>query len=235
MAKWEMAVGAIFIAAILDVLDGRLARFLGSASSFGAELDSLSDLVSFGVAPAILLYLHSLHQWKGMGWAICLFFVVCGALRLARFNTNLTQDSPLSGNFFTGVPITIGASLSMIPLMMDFISTSPWVATPETNGVSLTVLGFLMISRIPTFSLKKVHVSQQWVIPMLIGVALLGAAVVNAPWLTLIVAGTLYSVLIPVSAWKANQVLKNYAESERRAAPEGSDKRTTRPVLSKIK
>lgn len=208
--KWEMAVASIFVAAIFDMLDGRVARYLGSASNFGAELDSLSDLVSFGVAPALLIYLHSLHEWRGIGWTICLFFVVCGALRLARFNTTLAQDSPLSGNFFTGVPITIGATLSMIPLMIDFVAGEKWVAQPLVHGIGLTLIGLLMISRLPTLSLKKMQVSQRWSLPLLVSVAILGTAVVNEPWATLVFLGSLYILLLPVGAWKASQILKRH-------------------------
>ena len=118
--KWEFAVVAILVAAILDALDGRMARLLKSASDFGAELDSLSDVIAFGVAPAVVIYVWALSSVDGPGWIAALFFVVCAALRLARFNTTLGKLPPYAYNYFTGVPAPAGAGLAILPLVVSF-------------------------------------------------------------------------------------------------------------------
>ena len=131
-ARWEMAVAAIVVAAILDGLDGRMARLLNGTSKFGAELDSLADFVSFGAAPALIVYLWVLNGWGGVGWVIALGFAVCCALRLARFNTALADPNPprWAGHFFTGVPAPAGAGLALLPMMLHFEVGPGWVDKP---------------------------------------------------------------------------------------------------------
>jgi CDP-diacylglycerol--serine O-phosphatidyltransferase len=213
--KWEFAVAALIIAAILDALDGRVARLLGHTSNFGAELDSLADFLGFGVTPALLLYIHSLHQWQGLGWAICLFYVICGALRLARFNTMRSENTALTANFFIGVPIPAAACLTMLPLLIDFVCEKQYMALPEILASFLITFGLLMISRLPTFSFKKLKVSHRLMIPILIGVALLGVSIVNAPWPTLIVLEIIYILLLPFGAIQAAKLLKNQQSLEK--------------------
>jgi CDP-diacylglycerol--serine O-phosphatidyltransferase len=199
--RWHLAVLAIIVAAVLDGLDGRLARLLKGATKFGAELDSLSDFVSFGVAPVFMLYLWTLKDISGVGWIVVLVFAICCALRLARFNTALDDPNRPSwqGNFFTGVPAPAAAGLVMLWLdisfeMGDAIWRSNFVIAPWTLLIS-----FLMVSRLPTFSFKKVHVPRDWVLPMLLAVAAFAAALVSFPWYTLAALGFAYLATLPMA------------------------------------
>lgn len=199
--RWEWAVTAIVVAAILDGLDGRMARLLNGTSKFGAELDSLSDFVSFGVAPAIIVYLWVLDAWGTFGWTICLAFAVCMALRLARFNTMLSDPNPpkWQGHFFVGVPAPAGAALALLPLMMHFQAGDGWFDFPLVGALTMGTVAFLMVSRIPTFSAKKIHVPRRWMVPALVAVGLVFAGLINAPWATLVLLGIVYLAAIPVA------------------------------------
>lgn len=200
MERWEWAVISILIAGILDAMDGRLARLLGSVSDFGAELDSLSDFISFGISPAIVLYLFSLHQWKGWGWALSLFFATCMALRLARFNVQrLGMSQYVSGvSFFLGVPAPAGAFLSLVPLMLTFVHARlvvpTWIVALVMLGVAL-----LTVSRIPTFSFKGIRLHQRFMPGALLFSVVIAASLINAPWETLCVLGGMYVGSIPAS------------------------------------
>lgn len=203
--KWTIAVGLIFIAAVMDGIDGRLARILNSTSSFGAQLDSLSDIVSFGVAPAVVIYLWSLHEipYKGVGWAVVLFFIACSAIRLARFNSGLSSDKEESKdqNYFQGVPMPCGAALILLPLTITFelasIEVSPWFM-----AVYIIIIGSLMISTLPINSFKNIHINREYVPLTLIISALLMAGVFLEPWLVIPFFGLGYLVVIPLSIYK---------------------------------
>lgn len=211
--KWQEAVIAIVLAAVFDGLDGRVARLLQGTSKFGAELDSLSDFVSFGVAPAMLLYFWSMQNAGSFGWAMALLFAVCCALRLARFNTMLGQSDlpPYAYNFFTGVPAPAGAGIVLLPMVMSFEFGKDFFSHPTVVAVFLAGVAFLMISTIPTFSFKKVRVPHQWVLPMLLVVGGLAAFLVSEPWLTFSVIGVVYIAMIPVSV-RSFRRLKAQAE-----------------------
>jgi CDP-diacylglycerol--serine O-phosphatidyltransferase len=211
--QWPQAVSAILLAGVLDGLDGRVARLLQGTSKFGAELDSLSDFVSFGVAPAILLYLWTMQGAGGLGWAIVLLYIVCCGLRLARFNTMMGQADlpPYAYNFFTGVPAPAAAGLVMVPMVASFEFGGDVFARPVVAGLFLMTVSFLMVSTIPTFSFKKVRVPNHWVLPVLLVVGALAAFLVTEPWLTLFVVGLTYMALIPVSI-RAFRRLKREAE-----------------------
>ncbi|MGL5783936.1 MAG: CDP-alcohol phosphatidyltransferase family protein [Alphaproteobacteria bacterium] len=202
LERWDLAVIAILVAAILDTVDGRLARFLGSVTDFGAELDSLADVVNFGVAPAVVIYLYSLHNWTGFGWGVCLFFCTCMALRLARFNVHrmlpLSAPPAFGAGFFTGVPAPAGAFLALLPLVVTFISESI-VFSPFWFAFFMTGSSLLLISRVPTFSLKKVRIPTRAMIPFLVFVAFFAAALLSAPWETLAFIGFFYICSIPIS------------------------------------
>ncbi len=199
--RWPLAVAAVLIAGLLDALDGRIARLLGGSSKFGAELDSLSDFISFGVAPAILVFLWTLKDTPGPGWVIALIFAVCAALRLARFNTRLgDSDLPAwAGNFFTGLPAPAGGGVVLLPMMLSFVLWPEFFSHPWVNGLLMILVSYLMVSRIPTYSFKRVRVPHRLVIPLLLLVGLLVAMLVTATWLT--VAGMLvvYLCSIPLS------------------------------------
>lgn len=193
-ARWEPAVLAIMVAALFDAMDGRVARLLNGQTRFGAELDSLSDVVSFGVAPALILYLWTLNAAGTFGWVAALALAVCCALRLARFNARLGDADlpPWAFNYFTGVPAPAGAGLALLPVIVGFevdrvAIGHPLVVVPWT----LLVAG-LMVSTLPTFSFKKMRVPQPYVVPALVAIALIAASLVSQPWWTLAGLGLAY-------------------------------------------
>jgi CDP-diacylglycerol---serine O-phosphatidyltransferase len=213
--KYQSAAAAIIIAGVLDGIDGRIARLLKVTSPFGAQLDSLSDFVSFGVAPAVLLYLWTMSQLASLGWALVLLFGVCCALRLARFNTQLGAElPPYAYNFFTGVPAPAGAGLVMIPMFVSFEFELAFFRSPYVNGLVLAGVAALMVSRIPTFSFKRFRVPAEWVLPMLLVIGGLAAFLTTEPWGTLLLIGVLYLGSIPVSI-RSYRKLREAAEQLR--------------------
>jgi CDP-diacylglycerol--serine O-phosphatidyltransferase len=216
----RLAVIAIIVAAIFDALDGRVARRLGVTSRFGAELDSLSDFLCFGVSPALVLYLASLKDAGALGWVVTLMFPMCSALRLARFNTALDADTPppaWTGAYFTGVPAPAGALLALIPLVMSFEIEAAWPRHALVVGTVLVVVGGLMVSRLPTFSFKKGRVPRHLVLPSLLAVALVLGVIASSPWIGLSLLGLGYASLIPFS-WIA---YRRQATQDRQAATAG--------------
>lgn len=209
--RWEFAVVAVLIAGLLDFLDGRMARLLKGSTKFGAELDSLSDVVSFGVAPAVLLYHWSLEYLGGIGWALALAYAVCCALRLARFNTMLDNGAApaLADKYFVGVPAPAGAGITLLPLLIDFQIDMEVFRIPVLSGIFVGLAAFLMVSRIPTFSVKRFAVRREMVVPVLLGVGLIAALLASYLWGTLALAGLLYLVSIPFSL---RRYLKEKAE-----------------------
>jgi CDP-diacylglycerol---serine O-phosphatidyltransferase len=213
--KYQSAAAAIIIAGVLDGIDGRIARLLKVTSPFGAQLDSLSDFVSFGVAPAVLLYLWTMSQLASLGWALVLLFGVCCALRLARFNTQLGAElPPYAYNFFTGVPAPAGAGLVMIPMFVSFEFELAFFRSPYVNGLVLAGVAALMVSRIPTFSFKRFRVPAEWVLPMLLVIGGLAAFLTTEPWGTLLLIGVLYLGSIPLSI-RSYRKLREAAEELR--------------------
>jgi CDP-diacylglycerol--serine O-phosphatidyltransferase len=219
-AKWEMAVAAILLAGVLDGLDGRIARLLQGTSKFGAELDSLSDFVSFGVAPAMVLYFWTMQGAGGLGWAMVLLFAVCCAMRLARFNTMLGEpDLPAYAyNFFTGVPAPAAAGLVLLPMVMTFQFGPGLFDRPIVVAMFLMGVAFMMVSKIPTFSFKKVRIPHRWVLPILLVVGLATAFLVTEPWLTLSLLGLVYLSTIPLAV-KSFRRLKRQADEVAGQAP----------------
>lgn len=211
--RWEHAVFALAVAAVLDGLDGRVARILKGASKFGAELDSLSDFICFGVAPALLLYLWSMEGTGRLGWVLVVLFSVCCALRLARFNTKMDEPDlpPWAYNFFSGVPAPMAAGLVVLPMMLSFQVDSPLFRTPEVVGVFLVTVSVLMISRIPTYAFKKVKIPNPWILPTMLFVGLFAASLVTAPWLTFSATMVVYGASIPLSV-RSFRALKRKAE-----------------------
>jgi len=199
--RWEHAALAIAAAAILDTLDGRVARLLKGASQFGAELDSLSDFVCFGVAPAMILYLWALQDAGRGAWVLVMLFAMCMGLRLARFNVALEEkDAPeWKAHFFAGVPAPAGAGLVLLPLVLSFqlgdtIFRSPWVVMGF-----LLCIGALLVSSLPTYSFKKLAVPRQRVLPTMVVVTVAIAFIVSVPWLSLSIILGLYLASIPLS------------------------------------
>jgi CDP-diacylglycerol--serine O-phosphatidyltransferase len=202
LERWHDAALAIVIAAVFDVLDGRVARMLNIASKFGAELDSLSDAISFGVAPGIIIYQWTLKDGGGLGWFAVLIYAVCCALRLARFNTML-EDHTLPSwtkSYFTGVPAPGGAGLALFPLFI-VLEFGDAVQLPKAAiAIWLIIVGGLMVSRLPTFALKGWRVAPVWVAPIFVAAGLLIAALITDLWLTLSGIATIYILSMPI-AW----------------------------------
>lgn len=216
-SRWEAAVIAIAIAAILDTLDGGMARLLNAQSKFGAELDSLADIVSFGVTPAILLYLWTLHGAGNIGWMATLAFSICAALRLARFNTALSAIGPRQPKapYFVGVPTPAGAGLSLLPLLIDLEAGGPVLAN-HPYLVSIWVLGvaLLMVSRIPTLALTSIRIGQRLRLPLLAVIGIAIGATIDPPWAMAIFVMIAYLLSIPVLYWQRNRLRARVAPSE---------------------
>ncbi len=233
--EWKFAVLAVVVAAVLDALDGRVARLLGGSTKFGAELDSLSDFVSFGVAPALLVFLWSLQGAQETGWVITLVFTVCAALRLARFNTRLgVSDMPAwASNFFTGVPVPAGGGLVLLPMILSFALEIPSLAHPLVNIPVMVGVSCLMISRIPTYAMKQVRVPHRLVLPFLLLVGLIAALLAMATWFTISAFLFAYLISIPFSV-RSYRRLANAAarEGAGRAAAKNGDEKEAQDVDS---
>ncbi len=211
--QWEFAMVAVVVAAILDALDGTIARLLKAASDFCAELDSLSDVIAFGVAPGLIIYFWSLSEIGGIGWAAGLFFAVCCALRLARFNSTLETRPRYANNFFTGVPAPGGALLALLPLLMSREFGDGFFRHPAVTGPWIVLIALLMVSQIPTYSLKRLRVPQRYFLPMLVLIGLLGAGLAGAPWHTLLILSLVYLGSFPFS-YRSFKRLKAEARAE---------------------
>jgi len=232
--KFEASVVAILIAGVLDGLDGRVARLLKASSSFGAQLDSLSDFVCFGVAPGMLLYIWTMNTIGSFGWVVALLFAVCSALRLARFNTQIGIPDPpaYAYNFFTGIPAPAAAGVAVIPLCAAFEFGDAIFRSPYLCAVTTISVAALMVSRVPTFSGKRFRVPADYVVPLLLGLAMLAAFLTTAPWMTLLVIGLGYLATIPLSI-RSFSHLKKAAEALRAAAP-AAPARPEAPVLRAV-
>lgn len=210
--QWEVALIFILAAAVLDGFDGRVARLLNGSTKFGAELDSLSDVIAFGVSPALIVYLWSLETLPRYGWIFSLAFAAACALRLARFNANIDADEQphKSAGFLTGVPSPTGALLLLMPIYLWLVTeaeilTKFYVVAPWTAAVA-----FLMVSNVATFSWSSLRFSRAMRFPALIGIAALIVVVVNVPWISLSVLTTAYVLSIPIS-------IARYAKVRRRS------------------
>jgi CDP-diacylglycerol--serine O-phosphatidyltransferase len=202
-SNWHAAVAAIVCAAICDVLDGRVARLFGADSDFGAQLDSLADLASFGIAPALLVYMWTLHHAGAAGWAVSLIFCVCCAIRLARFMIESAaphDEDALPEAHFTGMPTPAAACLILLPMMLSFQFTGPLFTSPMLSMAMIGATSLLMVSRVPTPSLKRIHVSRQARGPIVAFAGLLLGFAILWPWSTLSVSLILYLVSIPATA-----------------------------------
>ncbi|MEV6900685.1 CDP-diacylglycerol--serine O-phosphatidyltransferase [Amycolatopsis sp. NPDC051372] len=232
--NYAMAIAAIGIAAVLDSLDGRIARLLDATSKMGAELDSLSDGISFGVAPALVLYVWQSHGDR-IGWVASLIFAVCMILRLARFNTllDVTDKPPYAGEFFVGVPAPAGGLVAMLPLIATLQWGEGWWSEQYVVIVWTIAVAALLISRIPTLSLKTVKVPARAIAPLLVGVGLLAAAIIQFPLVALAIALVLYLLHIPYAVYR-NRWLAAHPEAwtvpprERRAIRRARSQRRLR-------
>ncbi len=215
--RWEIAAAFVIAAAVLDGLDGRIARLLHGQSRFGAELDSLSDVTAFGVAPAIIIYqwvLEALGEgavralWVKWGWTVALAHAVCCALRLARFNANIdVKDQPhKSAGYLTGVPAPAGAGLLFLPLYFSLWTENPLFRQPWLVAPWAAMVAFLMISSLATFSWGSLRLRSGVRLGALLVIALVGAALLSDPWPVLSIAGLAYVLMIPVSVYSYGKV-----------------------------
>lgn len=220
-ARYGEAITMIVVAAVLDGIDGRVARLLRSTSRFGAELDSLADFVNFGVAPAMMLYVWVLDGARSLGWIAALVFAICAALRLARFNVAI--DSPgkpdWHGNFFVGIPAPAGALVVLLPVYLDNLDVPVGVLTLPIVLVYTIAVGLLMVSRLPTWSAKKFgsRIPRDAVLPLFVLVVVMTALLVSYPWHVLAAGAIAYLVALPFGwrMWRRYQAAD--LEAERRA------------------
>jgi CDP-diacylglycerol---serine O-phosphatidyltransferase len=211
--QWERALGAIILAGVLDGLDGRIARLLRAESNFGAQLDSLSDNIAFGTAPALILFLWSLRAEPRFGWLAALALAVCCALRLARFNARLdaAEQPHKSAGFNTGVPAPAGAGLAFVPIYLWLITGDDRFREWQSVIAWTLFIAALMISSLPTYSWSSIRIRPAWRLFALAGIALFGAALMVAPWMTLLILAIVYLLMIPFAGW-------SYARVRRRRA-----------------
>ena len=210
-ADWDRALLAIVAAGVLDAMDGRIARMLNGQSRFGAELDSVSDVIAFGVSPAIVAYLWSLQALPRFGWLFALAYAVCAALRLARFNAQIdVQDQPhKSAGFLTGIPAPAGAGLLFLPIYIWLWSGAEAFRHPAFIALWTALVAFLMISNLATYSWGSLRPRQSQRIPALLFFGLIGAGLLLEPWITLTFCASLYALLIPFA-------IRSYARIKRR-------------------
>ena len=220
-SEWEKALGAVVFAGVLDGFDGRIARLLRAQSRFGAELDSLSDNIAFGTAPALILFLWSLQSAPRFGWIAALALAVCCALRLARFNAHIdaAEQPHKSAGFNTGVPAPAGAGLAFVPVYLWLITGAGIFREWPLVMAWTLFIALLMISSLPTYSWSSLRIRKGWRLFALAGIALLGAALIRAPWHTLLAVSALYLALIPLSMAGYARVRRRRATQAGRTAP----------------
>ena len=216
--EWERALAAIVLAGVLDGIDGRIARLLRAQSKFGAELDSLSDNIAFGTAPALILFLWSLQTAPRFGWIAALALAVCCALRLARFNARLdaAEQPHKSAGFNTGVPAPAGAGLAFVPIYLWLITGNDLFREWLPVMVWTLFIALLMISSLPTYTWASIRIRRDWRLFALAGVALFGAALIVAPWMTLLALAVIYLAVIPLGLASYARVKRRRGASARR-------------------
>jgi CDP-diacylglycerol--serine O-phosphatidyltransferase len=214
--RLEWALAAIVFAAALDGVDGRVARLLKGTSRFGAELDSLTDFVNFGVAPALILYFWGLHELKSAGWIAALVFAICSGLRLARFNVMIEDpDRPAwAGNYFVGVPAPAGAITVLLPIYVQFLGMPHFAFVAPVTFLYTLGIAFLMVSRLPVISGKRVgkRVSPNLVLPVFASIVTFFALLISYPWEVLTIGTVIYLLALPLG-WLSYRATKQKAEA----------------------
>ena len=216
VGDWEKSVAAVIVAGLLDGVDGRIARLLKAESRFGAELDSLADSLSCGVAPALILFLWSLQDLPSIGWLASLAFAICCALRLARFNAQIDMDHQphKSAGFLTGVPAPGGAGLAFLPMFLWIASGRPEFREPAIVGGWLALIAFLMISNLATLSWGSLRPRRNVRLEMLAVVGLVVAALLTEPWWTLVGICCVYLLLMPYGFFSYGKVKRQRASRQ---------------------
>ena len=208
IGEWKIAIYLILLATIFDFFDGWFARKLKSDSNFGAELDSLSDFVSFGVAPSILIYLWSTNTLGSLGWGATLFFVICSSLRLARFTADIyITNKPIDNKeYFVGIPSPAASGLILLPLFIFFEYDLNFLKNQYLNFFSTIVIGFMMISKIPTISLKKIYINPKYKTWIFLIFVFFSVSLVSKIWLTLTILFGIYLLSIIYTIIKSRKV-----------------------------
>ncbi len=213
--RFEFAIIAIIFAALIDGLDGRIARLIKGTSKVGKELDSLTDMISFGVAPAFIMYFWKLNSLGRFGWLLCLVFVICVALRLARFNVNSNQEPSWRDNFFEGVPSPAGGILVLTPLIIslsgfNFIKLNNDLIVP----IFFVVTSFLLISKFPSYSFKKIVISRRTTIFLLFGIVLFFGLLLIYTFNVIAISTLVYLILLPVSYFHYQKIKKKHEKDK---------------------
>ena len=218
--KFEFAIIAIIFAALIDGLDGRIARLIKGTSKVGKELDSLTDMISFGVAPAFIMYFWKLNTLGRFGWLVCLIYVICVALRLARFNVNSNQEPSWRDNFFEGVPSPAGGILVLTPLIIsitdfDYINLNYDIVVPTF----FIIISLLLISKFPSYSFKKIVIQRKTTIFLLFGIVLFFGLLLIYPFNVIAISSIIYLLMLPISFFhfqklKKQHLDKNLAEDD---------------------
>ena len=207
--RFEFAIVAIILAAVIDGLDGRIARLIKGTSKVGKELDSLTDMISFGVAPAFIMYFWKLNTLGRFGWLVCLIYVICVALRLARFNVNSGQEPSWRDNFFEGVPSPAGGILVLTPLIFsmtnfEFISINYDIVVP----IFFIVTSLLLISKFPSYSFKKIVIQRKTTIFLLFGIVLFFGLLLIYPFNVIAISAIIYLAMLPISFFHYQKLKK---------------------------
>ena len=220
-ANYSMSVLAIGFAAILDTLDGRVARLIKGTSKVGKELDSLTDVISFGVAPSFIMYYWALNEVGKFGWMFVLIYIVCCALRLARFNlTVIEENETWKINFFEGVPSPAAAGLVLLPLILSLSGIMQLENYAVVSSVTILLTSMLMVSKLPTYSLKRILIPRHLAIFLLLGIGIYVSLLIFYTFKTLFISGIVYIVLIPISYFhykqksKTSSILETEEETE---------------------
>ena len=208
--RWEAAVVAVLVAMLFDGLDGRIARLMGATSELGAQLDSLSDVIAFGVTPAVMMYLWTLSDAGGLGWAACLVYAACCALRLARFNVALGDENPapLASRYFVGVPAPAAAALALLPLTLSFVLAKDFFSSDAIVILFLVGVAMLMVSRVPTYSAKRLKLRAPHRLLAMIGIVVFVALLISETWITVSIIMLAYLVSIPFSVLQHGKELR---------------------------
>ena len=212
--EFHLAIIAIIFAALIDGLDGRIARLIKGTSKVGKELDSLTDMISFGVAPAFIMYFWKLNTLGRFGWLVCLIYVICVALRLARFNVNSNQEPSWRDNFFEGVPSPAGGILVLTPLIVsitrfDYISLNYDVVVP----VFFILTSLLLISKFPSYSFKKIVIQRKTTIFLLFGILLFFGLLLIYPFNVIAISSIVYLLMLPISFFHYQKLKKQHADN----------------------
>ena len=207
--KFALSILAILFAGIMDALDGRIARLIKGTSKLGKELDSLGDVISFGVAPAFIMYFWNLQYLDKIGWLVCLIYVVCVALRLARFNINSNDEPSWKDNFFEGVPSPAGGIIILLPLILSFSDFKIFEINYDLIvPVFFIIVSFLLISKIPTYSFKKIVIPRNMTKFLLFGIVLFFGLMLVYTFKVIAISCIIYLILIPISFFHFRKISK---------------------------